>query len=257
MADLWLFARLHGEPGSAPALPAVVPRLVKHLRRADRQACLFFRRGDDGHAFELWLNSSRGVRGEAGKLLREQTRAGWRLWIDDGVTRPARHRHESGRDVTDELAAVSSDFALAVLPTGAASPDTAFTQAVVHLRGIAAELHDNARLAFLFRCWRQWCAGLSAKERVELAAASGMWAATVSDEPSAALRTYLRATRDVISHQRAGGLPARYLWFAQAHATQDRLAIPAALSAAAALTVRSELAAAPAGMPVLASGAVR
>jgi hypothetical protein len=259
MADLWLFARLHGAADPAPVLPAAMLRLARYLRWADQQACLFFNRTKDsqGIAFDLWLSSSRRVRQEAEAQLRAGTRARWQLWTDDGVTRPIRHRHQSGRDVTDELAAVSSQLALTMPSAGAMSPDFAFSHAVIHLRAIAAEVPDNGRSAFLFRCWQQWCPGLCARDRVGLAADSALRAGAIPDEPSAAQRTYVRGTREVIGRQRADGLPARYLWFAQAAATHDRLAIPVAAGAAAALTVRRELSADLAPMPVLVSGAVR
>lgn len=269
VANLWFFARLHSEARSSPVLPACVPRLAWHARRADDEACLFFSRADDAHggSIDFWLDSSPRVRREAAELLRAGTGAGWRLWTDDGIARQVRHPHESGRDVADELAAVSSDFALATLSAGTSNLDAAFGQAVVHLRGIAAQLPADTRPGFLFQCWRKWSAWLPVKERVELAAGAGIRAAAVADqtspdqtspgETSAAQRAYLRGSREAISRQGHGGLPAPYLWFAQAGATHERLAIPAAVSAAAALTVRGELAPVPAGRPVMVSGGVR
>lgn len=247
MTQRWLFARIYSERRMSPAPPAAVPRVAQHVRAADPEACFFYSRADDsaGQAFDLWLDSVPGARQDAADLLRAGQEAGWRLWAEDGVRRPVRHPHESKRDVTDELAAVSSAFSLAVLPRS--DPDQAFELAVAHLRGVCGFLREAVQRPFLFHCWRRWGAELSPGQRAGLVPEADLLVATVPDEPPAAQHAYLQATQEAARRQRPGsGLPEGYLWFLQAVATHDRLAVPYEVSAAAALTVRNELAHRPA-----------
>jgi hypothetical protein len=243
MTRLWLFARIYCERGVFLAPPAAVLSVAQHIRAADPAACFFYSRVDDsaGPAFDLWLDSVPEARRDALHLLHAGREAGWRLWTEDGLRRPVRHPHESERDVTDELAAVSTAFALAVPPRS--GQDRAFELAMAHLRGVCGFLREAVQRPFLFQCWRQWGKELSSSQRADLVLEAGMRVATAPDEPPAAQRAYLKATQETVRCQRPGsGLPEGYLWFLQVVATHDRLAVPHEVSAAAALTVRNELA---------------
>ncbi len=244
VAHLWLFARMHCPERPSPVRPAVMVHLARHARAADPEACFFFcRRGDSNATFDLWLEALPGARREASDLLRAEAGSSWQTYVEDDVLRLASHPQEKDRNVTDELAAVSTTFALTVRTADAADRHRAFEIAVIHLRAVAAQLPGAAQLPFLFQCWRRWSAGLSPDRRVELAAESAMLARTVPGEPSAAHRAYLRGTTDAVRGQRPGcRWPERYLWFMQVDATHDRLALHQEASAAAALTVRGELA---------------
>jgi hypothetical protein len=243
MAHQWLTARLYGTADALPAVPPVLPRLARYVRSADPGTCLFFVRGDEpaGPAVEVWLAAGPGTRRVVADLVRPEPGSPWRAAVEQDLTRPVRHPHESGRDVTDELAAVSSAFALAVLPHGGPGPDEAFELGVRHLRGIAGLLPEAARPGFLFQCWQSWSATLSPRRRAELAAEAQVRTSTVPPSGTGA-RGYLEQTRRVIRHQRPGtGLPEPYLIFHQAGATHARLGVPPGWGAAAALTVRNEL----------------
>lgn len=245
MAQDWLLLRLYGAPGTPPVLPAVMPRLAQRLRSADPDAFFFFVRagGPGGPSIELWLDTEPEVYREVTERLHAELSGGWRLSAERDITRPVRHPHESERDVQDELAAVSSEFALTQLMHGEPEPDEAFRLGVAHLRGVTTLLPESDRRDFLFLCWQHWSAGLTPSSRVELSAAAGLRAATVPQEQSVAQQLYLYGTRQAIDRQRPGTvLPERYLIFSQAGATHDRLGIPPTWSAAAALTVRNELA---------------
>jgi hypothetical protein len=233
-------------PGSAAVPVAAVVALAEHVSAADPAACLFFTRADTGPAapaIDLWLSAAPWVRADAPDVLRSRTADGGSLWAEDGVPRQVRHPHVSGRDVTDEMAAVSSVFALAVLTGGAPRHSTPFGRAVAQLRGITGLLPAATRRPFLFRCWQTWSAVLSPECRSELAAGTAACAGTLASEPPIAQQAYLEGTCDVLRRQRSGhALPTTYLWFLQASATHDRLAVPADTAAAAALAVRGELA---------------
>lgn len=248
MAPRWLFARIYSERNMSPAPPAVVSTAARHVRAADPKACFFYSRAADagsGRAFDLWLDSVPGTRRDVLDLLRAGQEVGCHLWAEDGVCRPVRHPHESERDVTDELAAVSSTFSLSVRPRS--DPGQAFEMAVTHLRGVSGFLSEPVQRPFLFHCWRRWGAELTPEQRAALVPEADLRAATVADEPPDAQYTYLQGTQEAARRQRPGsGLPEGYLWFLQAVATHDRLAIPCEVSAAAALTVRNELAHQPA-----------
>ncbi|PJE98189.1 hypothetical protein CUT44_08555 [Streptomyces carminius] len=236
----------------------MLPRLARYVRSADSAACCFFSREDDatGPSVELWLDSTPEVRRAAADLLRSEPESPWRPVVEQDVPRPVHHPHESGRDVRDELAAVSTEFALSVPPGGEPGPKKAFDLGTSHLRGIVELLPEAARPGFLFQCWQSWSAGLSPWEREKLAAETDMRRAAVPHAPSKARLRYLDRTRRAIRHQRPGnGLPEPYLIFHQAGATHGRLGVPPAQGAAAALALRSELAERTASpVPVAASG---
>ncbi|WP_307670770.1 hypothetical protein [Streptomyces sp. V2I9] len=237
-------------------LPPVLPRLARHLRSADPGACFFFSRADGpaGPAVDVWVDCAPRVRPGVVELLRARTGPPWRLAVRQDVRRIADRRHESGREVTDELAAVSTAFALAVLPEGVPDAEDAFRLGVTHLRDLVGLLPEGAGPGFLFQCWQLWSAALPPRRREELAVEADVRAATVPHPRSEARQTYLERTRHVLRQGPAGGLPEPYLLLHHAGATHDRLGIPPARSAAAALTVRNELTERPAQLPATASG---
>ena len=255
MAHRWLLARLYGTAGPDPALPAVLPRLARQVRSADPGACFWFSRdaSQAGPSVSVWLSSGPEAADAATRTLLSQERAPWRVAIERDLTRPVRNPHESDRDVTDELAAVSSEFALAALPGGGApGEEEAFSLAVAHLSGVAGLLPGAARQGFLFQCWTSWSAGLPARRREELAVEADVRASAGhgAGEP---LQDYLDRTLRAIRRQRPGqGLPEPYLLFHQAGATHRRLGVPPAWGAAAALAVRN--ASAGRGVPVASTG---
>jgi hypothetical protein len=244
MARRWLFVRIHDSARTSSAsanVPAVLPAVARLVRAADPDACLFFDRVDDpiGNAVEVWLDARSEVRRDAAALLREPG-DGWRASTPKLVTRAVRHPHESGRDVTDELAAVSSEFALACGPGG--DFDVAFGLAVAHLRGLAGLAVGDGR-ALAFQWWLHFADGLSPRRRVDLPVEAAMRADDAPAEPSPPLRWYVARTAMLVHARPAGdGLPPNYLLFAQATATHHRLALPADAGAAAAHTVREEFA---------------
>ncbi|GGU48674.1 hypothetical protein GCM10010259_44740 [Streptomyces daghestanicus] len=256
MARQWLFVRLYGAAGAATSLPPVLPRLARYLRSAAPGACFFFSRADGpaGPAVDAWVDCDPRARPEVVELLRARTGPPWRLAVRQDVRRTADQALESGRDVTDELAAVSTAFALAVLPEGAPDPEEAFRLGVTHLRDLVGLLPEDAGPGFLFQCWQLWSAALPPRRREELAVEADVRAATVPHPRSEARHAYLEGTRQVLRRGPAGGLPEPYLLLHHAGATHDRLGIPPAWGAAAALTVRNELTARPARLPATASG---
>ena len=246
MARQWLSVSLYGGVDAPGDLPPVVSRVARHVRVSDPDACFFFSRDDHpaGRSVDLWVDAGAGIRREVTDLLRAGAPgSGWQVSAERLVDRPVHHPHESERDVTDELAAVASEFALSVRPDGAPGPREAYDLAVAHLRALAELVEPSGRAGLLFQCWERWSAGLSAGRRVELAAGAD----PAEPEPpaprlTAALERYVHRTRQTIRRQRPGcGLPERYLVFAQSAAVHDRLGIPVSQSAAAALTVRARL----------------
>lgn len=257
MTHQWLFFRLYGAAGTDRFLPAVVPRLARHVRSADPEACFFFQRADGpvGPSVEVWLDAAPDVRREVTERLRREGGGAWRPSIEPNATRSVRYPHESERDVTDELAAVSTEFALAQSSHSRPDAEEAFRLGVTHLRGVVELVPAPERQGFLFLCWQHWSAGLSPGRRVQLTSDAGLEAGMVQKETSEARQTYLSGTRQAIRRQRPGcGLPERYLVFSQAGATHDRLGITPASGAAAALTVRSELVGWETAVPAAMSG---
>ncbi|MEU3349643.1 hypothetical protein ABZ723_32550 [Streptomyces sp. NPDC006700] len=237
-------------------LPSVLPRLARYVRSADPGACFFFSRADEpaGPSIALWIDSVPGVRRAALDLLRSETEAPWRLAVEQGAHHKARHPEGTGRDVKDELAAVSTAFALSVLPSGRPDPDEAFRLGVSHLRGIVRLLPEAARTGFLFQSWQSWSASLPPRRREELAVEADVRTATVPDTSSPSRQAYLDGTRQAVRRGPGSGLPEPYLLFHQAGATHNRLGIPPAWGAAAALTVRNELAERAVPVPAATSG---
>lgn len=246
MARRWLFVRIHDSARTGPAsanVPAVLPAVAGLVRAADPDACLFFDRVDDpiGSAVEVWLDARPEVCDDAAALLGEPGE-GWRASAAELVTRAVRHPYECGRDVTDELAAVSSEFALACGPGAGRDFDAAFGLAVAHLRGLAGLAVGDGR-ALAFQWWLHWADELSARRRVDLPVEAAMRADDVPPEPVPHLRWYIARTAMLVHARLAGeGLPPNYLLFAQATATHQRLGLPADAGAAAAHTVREEFA---------------
>ncbi|MFC4507627.1 MULTISPECIES: hypothetical protein [Streptomyces] len=247
MARQWLFVSLYGGADAPPGLPTVVPRAARIVRTGDPGACCFFSRPDDptGRSVELWVDARADVRREVTRLLRGAPEPGWRLSAERLVERPVGHPHESERDVRDELAAVASEFALAVRPDGTtADGPEGYGLAVAHLRGLTGLLPRDGRAGFLFQCWQRWSAGLSPGRRVELAT-SAEWGEPEPSAPApltAALKTYLHGIEQGVRRQRPGcGLPEHYLLFSQSASAQERMGVPAAVSASAALAVRAEV----------------
>ncbi|MEW2623452.1 hypothetical protein [Streptomyces sp. NPDC048106] len=257
MARQWLFVSLYGGSDAPSGLPAVVPRVARLVRSGDPEACFFFSRTDEptGRSVDLWLDARPATRDAVADVLRAEPDAGWTPSAARTVTRPVRHPHESERDVRDELAAVASEFALAVRHVDDPGPREALALGVAHLRGVAGLLPEASRPAFLFQCWQRWSAGLSPRQRVALAAGAGPVPEHGEQAAPAPLEAYLHRTRRTIRGQRPGqGLPEPYLLFHQTEAAHDRLGIPAGPSAAAALTVRGEILRRAARVPVAASG---
>ncbi|MEU6382670.1 hypothetical protein ABZ847_03800 [Streptomyces bauhiniae] len=242
MARQWLFVRLYGTAGVPTTVPPALPRLARYVESADPGACFFFSRVDEpaGPSVELWIDSVADVHSIALDRLRSEAPA-WSLAVERDLPRPA-HPDGTGRDVLDELAAVSTAFALAQSPDGRPDPEEAFRLGVSHLRGLIALLPEATRTGFLFQCWQSWSAGLSARQREDLAVEANVRADTVADTPSQARRAYLDGTRRAVRREPRDGLPEPYLLFHQAGATHDRLGVPLDRGAAAALTVRDELA---------------
>lgn len=241
MSRRWLFVRVHGSTQVAAAVPTAVQDAARLVRAADPAACFFFDRVDDpaGDTVEVWLDARPDVRGEVAARLRVPG-DGWLTAAGQELSRPVRHPHESERDVTDELAAVSSEFALA--SGGHRTQDEAFRLAVWHVRGLVGLSAGDPR-ALAFQCWLHWSARLAPHRRVDLSAQAALRAGRVPREPHPRLRTYLARTSEAVLGQRSdAGLPADYLLFAQATATHARLGLPPDVGAAAALTVRDELA---------------
>jgi len=229
---------MHG-PTRVPSrgeLPLSLGETARLLRAADPCACLFFdRTGTAGDTLEVWLDARPDVRAAAARLLRVPG-GGWVTTALRPADRPADHLPYGGHDVFDELAAVSSELALH--PLGGDQVDFA----VAHLRGLFAIAGDRAQ-AIAFECWRHWSATLSPTRRVAESVEAALRAGTLPHTRPPRLAAYLTATERAVLGQRSrAALPAPYLVFTQALGTHARLALPPSVGAAAALTVRNELA---------------
>jgi len=240
----WLFCRLYAPGGATSIVPPAVARTARYVAAADPEGCFLFDRADDpaGFSVEVWADATPRVLAEAADRLRaEPLPPGWSSSFTHGVARPVRNPHESERDVADELAAVSSELALAVLAHGAPADDLGL--ALAHLRGVAGLVPPADRGTLLFHCWQHFSAALTPDVRVGLAFEASLHAGRGADAPDEIFRRYLDRTQEVVAAQRPGcDLPGHYLLFSQVTRTQDRLGVAPACSAVAALTVRHEFA---------------
>jgi hypothetical protein len=255
MTRHWLFCRLSGPGWTDPGedlprpVPDVVPRLVRRVRLADPGCCWFFQRlgPPTGPAIGLWFDSTPEVLHQVEeRLRREAARRGGNLAVEDDRRRPASPPHAGGRDATDELSAVSSDFTLKMLAVGAPGPDEQFALAVVHMRNVVELVPDVDRLSFLFLCWQHWAVGMTPVERVESGVYADLRAGMIPPSgrgtgTADSWQGYLRETRRITMDQHpCEAIPANYLLFDQAHGTHGRLGIPAFMAAQAAQVVRIE-----------------
>jgi hypothetical protein len=217
-------------------LPELVGMAIDQVRAADAGSCGFFRRTPT--TIELWFHATSDAAGEVTQLLRVQAAAArLPLTIESSQLRPVLHPHQSGRDVLDELAAVSTELALTLAPvTGAAQQLEA---AATHLRVAAEWIELVHQQSFLFLCWQSWAAELTPRQRVKLIEAAEV--GEPGDLVDKAWRRYAERSEQVVQGQRPGRrLPLAYLMFGQVKQTHDRLGIPAEIAAAAALGVRRE-----------------
>ncbi|WDZ86553.1 hypothetical protein [Micromonospora cathayae] len=248
----WLFGRLYLPGGASLALPAALPRLVRRVHLADPGGCCFFDRvrTPAGPALEVWAHSTPPVLDDVEALLR--TDPAWPLGSSTvrDVTRPVHHRHDTGRDVTDELAAASSRLALDLTDGDGLDPARHVDVTTTHLRGLTDLIPVADRRSFLFVCWQQWSSELQAGQRIELSVAAERSVPAPADGPVSAAdaaagpawQAYLDRTAGIVRGQRdAAGPPPAYLVFSQAEATHDRLGIPVDLAALVALRLRQQL----------------
>jgi hypothetical protein len=239
MMRRWLYCRIHQLTGASAAVPEFVGTAIAQVRTIDADSCSFFSRAPD--AIELWLHTTPAAAGQVTELLRARAaEAGLPLTVESSRQRPVPHPHQTGRDVLDELAAVSTELALTFAPVIAA--DRRLEVAVTHLRVAAEWIEPVHRQSFLFLCWQNWAATLSPRHRGMLIETTDVTApACLADRADRAWRRYAERTEQVVQGQRPGWeLPLAYLMFGHVKHTHDRLGIPPEVAALAALGVRRE-----------------
>lgn len=263
MTQRWMYSCLSGcgtAPGLSAAnlLPPVLPGLVGQLRAADPDCCWFFERigRSASTGIGLWVDALPDVLYHAADQIGKESECRKGRFTVGFRNRRVSYPYPSGRDICDELSAVSSDFAMRLLTSmavgpgeGLALPDAQFALAVAHLRYIAALVPDTDKLPFLFQCWYRWSSVLSPSARVECGLNAELRAGSVPLAPAGIggdyiWLNYLRNLSQVIVRAaECAEVPVNYLLFDHAHRTHRRLGIPPATEALAVRVVRAELAA--------------
>ncbi|WP_433618851.1 hypothetical protein ACQP2P_22380 [Dactylosporangium sp. CA-139114] len=196
--------------GDDEALLELIPHTVARLREADPGAHWAYRR--EAYGFELRFHCG--------------ARAARRLGLSvapvatgDGPAHP-------------QLSTIASDLALALARRGEPSADTALPMAVRHLRTTAGLIAPGERRPFLFECWRYWSAGLGSGVRLKLMAlAEQPVPEPCADDSWTEYHRALAGLGEVTG-------PMKYTLFRLADGTLNRLGVPRADQALAALVVR-------------------
>ncbi|MFF7889738.1 lantibiotic dehydratase C-terminal domain-containing protein [Streptomyces sp. NPDC007896] len=225
-----------------------LPELIHPLRAAED--IWFFDPAADSHGpgLELWFHAAPERLAE----IRATLRADGALRIaDERMTeRPSAYPGGRGVDLADELAALSSELAVALAASGALRPENGLAWAVRHLRHLVDLVPQRERRAFLFLCWQHWTVALEPGHRVDLGVRARLEAESVTRDTAG--RTtgpaagpwgrYAGTTRAIaLAPGFAADAPANFLLFEHAHRTHGRLGLPLAVEALAARIVRSEL----------------
>jgi hypothetical protein len=116
------------------------------------------------------------------------------------------------------------------------------TLAVAHVSRLAELVPAAERRSFLFACWQEWSAAMTPSQRVALgrAALRGLPDVGKTEEP---LRRHHHTLHEVIAtHRDPSPVPRNYLLFQHARLTHNRLGVPPAEAALAALVARGALA---------------
>ncbi|QTD95911.1 hypothetical protein [Streptomyces cyanogenus] len=225
-----------------------LPELVRVLRAAD--GIWFFDPAEDspGPAFALWCRTAPERREEIRTALRAEGAV--RIVEERHGERPVVHRGARGFDLSDELAAVSSELAVALTAEGGPADQEALVWAVRHLQHVVGLVPQRDRRAFLFACWQQWSAGLAPEDRVSLGLQAEIEAESVTGQAAAGPRRgpavswtrYTERTRAIAADPAfTAQAPGNYLLFRHAHRTHARMGLPLAVEALAARIVRAEL----------------
>jgi hypothetical protein len=234
-----LFARLHPDLTASRAVLPTLSRLFRQVRSADPGSTAFFDRppAADVSPVEIWVHSTPAVCHAAGVSLRAETEQGTgTLAVQYAVARPVLSPSAYARDVTDELAAASSEFALNLPPGG---PGGELDVAVPHLRGLTELMPTVVRSPFLFACWQHWSSTLTPRHRAELAAAAHL-PAPLGLRPLSWSGYFDRVGRIIRRQQSASAPSSGHLVLHHAAATHDRAGMSAAGGALSALTLRAE-----------------
>ncbi|MFF1900069.1 hypothetical protein [Streptomyces sp. NPDC058206] len=222
-----------------------LPELIRALRAADD--IWFFDPPADSHdsGLELWFHALPERLGKVRAMLRADHTV--HIAEERMIERPPSYPGFRGIDLADELAAVSSELAVALTAGGGLRPEEGPAWAVRHLRHLVDLVPRRDRRAFLFACWQQWTVALEPAHRIALGIQAEVEAESVprrhtADQAAEPWDRYTEATRAIAA---APGFttdaPANFLLFEHAHRTHARLGLPPAVEAVAARTVRAEL----------------
>ncbi|MGC0373846.1 lantibiotic dehydratase C-terminal domain-containing protein [Streptomyces sp. SAI-229] len=244
----WLFCRLSGAEVSE------LPELIRSLH-APGDIWFFDPVADPHHpGLGLWFHAVPERLGGIRTALRADGTV--RIAEERITERLPRHPGARGIDLADELAAVSSELAVALTAVGALRPENRLAWAVRHLRHLVALVPQRERRAFLFLCWQHWTMALEPAHRIDLGVRAETEAEAMTRETTGPATgpwgRYTDATRAITAAPGfTADTPANFLLFEHAHRTHRRLAVPLAAEALAARIVRAELDATGAAAPAL------
>ncbi|MET9972135.1 lantibiotic dehydratase C-terminal domain-containing protein [Streptomyces sp. NPDC006356] len=237
-----MFCRLSGAGVSE------LPGLIRSLRAPDD--IWFFDPITDPHhpGLGLWFHAVPERLGRIRAALRADGTV--RVAEERTAERLPRHPGARGIDLTDELAAASSELAVGLTAAGTLRPEDGLAWAVRHLQHLVGLVPQRERRAFLFLCWQHWTMALEPAHRIDLGVRAEMEAESVTREtadPTTGPATgpwgrYTESTRAIATAPGfSADAPANFLLFEHAHRTHGRLGLPLAVEALAARIVRAEL----------------